>query len=169
MSDTIIVDYNLSLTVREILAANVPAATRPIVTHNKFNAAATLKSTTTPPVSKCAVFQKALAAGVGTIDLTALVGTNNLAIDGTGLKVQAIKVQNPATNTHVLLLKPGTSNGYNLFGAASQIILNPGESIQWVGIDSASVPDIAAGAKNLALSDNSAGGTESHNFVIIMG
>lgn len=169
MSDYLFVDYNLALTIRETLVVNVPAATRPILQHNGYNASATLKSDTTPPVTKAAVFSKALVAGVGTIDLTALVGTNNLAVDGTGLKVQAIKIKNPSTNTKVLLIKPATSNGYNLFGAAFQIILNPGEHFQWVGNDSANVPDIASGAKNLAISDNGGGGTESHQFVIVMG
>jgi hypothetical protein len=166
---SIVVDAALNLTVRETLDTNVPAASRCTVVHDAFNKAVALRSTTTPPVTKVAVFQKALVAGVATIDLRALVGTNNLAVDGNGLKVQAIKIQNPGTNTNVLAVVPGASNGYNLFGASAKITLNPGEEFVWLGIDNANVPNVDATHKTLDLSDASAGGTESSNWVIVLG
>jgi hypothetical protein len=166
MAYSVLVDYNLSATVRETLATGVVAAAAPTIIHNGFNSQGTLSSTSTPPVTKMAAFEKALAAGTGTIDLTALTGTAGVAVDGTGLKVQVVKIKNPSTNTGALTIIPAVSNGYNFLGAASKIILNPGEEIEWIGYDSSGVPDIASGAKNLTLTGT---GTEVSDWVIVMG
>lgn len=159
--------YSLELTVRETLSTGVPAAERPIVTHSGFNSSGSLSSSTTPPITKVAAFTKALVAGAATIDLTALVGTAGAAVDGTGLKVQAVKVQNPSTNTNTLVIKEGASNGYHLMGASFQITLQPGEEFIWRGIDKA--PDVAGSAKTIDLTDAAVGGTESSNWIILLG
>lgn len=163
------VNYALTLTARETLVTNVPAATRKTVVHDGFNVAATLKDDTTPPVTKVAAFAKALVNGTATIDLTALTGTGGVTVDGTGLKVQALLVINPSTNTKKLLVKPGASSGYNLFGASSQLKLNPGEALQWLGYDSNNVPDVANNAKAIDLTDDGGNGNESYNFEFILG
>jgi hypothetical protein len=157
------------LTVRELLDVNVPAASNPTVVHSAFNTTKSLGAATAPPASKVAAFLKALVAGVATIDLTALTGTGGVAVNGTGLKVQAIKIINPSTNTHLLTVAPGASNGHNLLGATFLITLYPGEEFLFVGNDHASKPDIGATSKNLDISDGGSGGTESHDFLIVMG
>jgi GTPase involved in cell partitioning and DNA repair len=158
----------MALTVTETLAS-VPSSSRPTVTHDVFNVSGSLISSSTPPVSKFAGFSKALVAGAGTIDLTALTGTNGSAVDGTGLKVQALRIQVPSTNVNPVVLQAGGSSGYNLFGASWKLQLNPGEEFLWIGKDKAAVPDIDATHKNIGLADGGAGGTESCNFEIVLG
>jgi len=169
MSQETTVTYNSALTIREVVDLNVPDAANPIINHTGFDESGTLNSTSTPPVTKVACFEKVLVAGAATIDLTALPGTGGGTVDGTGLKVQAIKIRNPAANTNKLHVVPGASAGYNLWGAAFHIILNPGESLLWVGVDHANVPAVAGGAKNIDISDDGAAGTETHEFQIGLG
>jgi hypothetical protein len=119
------------------------------VTHNGLNVQSSIDATTTPPATKVAGFQKALAAGVGTIDLTALPGTNGTTVDGTGLKVQAVKFRNPSSNANNITITVGASNGYQLHGAGWSITLRPGESYLWEGVDAA--PDVGGSAKNIDL------------------
>jgi hypothetical protein len=168
MSYSLIVNWQLALTARETLGTNVPAASKPTLVHDAFNSQGTMQTGTTPPATKFAAFQKALVAGVGTIDLTALTGTNGVTVDGTGLKVQAIRIQNPSTNTRAVIVQPGASNGYNIFGGSSLVTINPGEEIVWIGNDSANVPDVGSSAKNIGLSDG-ASGTDSCNYEIVLG
>lgn len=156
----------LALTAFETIEAGMAAAVGAVITHNGFNTAAKLSSNTVPPVTKMSAFVKALVAGAATIDLTALVGTAGVAVDGTGLKVQAIRIQNPSTNANAVAITPGASNGYLLLGTGWKITLNPGEEFVWVGIDHASVPDVAAGAKTIDLAGT---GTQSFNVLIILG
>jgi hypothetical protein len=69
------------LTVVETLSGSRPFAVdaKARVTHDLLNTEKVLGAGMTPPATKVAAFQKALAAGVATIDLTALVGTNGAA------------------------------------------------------------------------------------------
>jgi hypothetical protein len=137
------------------------------VSHTAMDTSLALGAATVPPVTKVAAFAKALVAGAGTIDLTALTGTAG-TVDGTGLKVQIFKAINPSTNTNPLIIVPGASSGYNILGATSKVTLNPGEEISWKGYNKAAVPDVAAGVKNIDLSDG-VGGTETYNFEIVLG
>jgi hypothetical protein len=141
--------YKSEMTITEILAGNSVGLSDKSVIHSTLNKSATLTNATTPPVTLVATFRKALAAGVGTIDLTALVGTNSGAIDGTGLKVQAIKFVNPATNANTIKIAKGASNGYALAGTDFAVTLSPGQEFVMYGNDA--TPDIAAGAKTFDL------------------
>lgn len=58
----------------------------PTVTFDTKDTTLTLTSSTTPPVTKHAIFDKAMSGGAGTIDLTALPQEEG-TVDGTGLKV----------------------------------------------------------------------------------
>jgi hypothetical protein len=165
---SISVNFAQQLTVRELLETGVPAASRKTVSHDAFNQSGQLNASSVPPATKVAAFEKALVAGAGTIDLTALTGTNGATIDGTGLKVQGILIVNPATNANPLVIEPGGANPYNLFGAAFKITLHPGKSLHWISAKDADTPDVAAGAKNIALSDGAAG-TETHKFIVVLG
>jgi hypothetical protein len=156
---SITVTCDMKLTTVETLATNVPAASAndKTVTQNGFNVSALAITAT-----KDAYFVKTLSGGAATIDLTALVATNNLAVDGTALKVKAILIKNNGANA--LTVTPGASNGYNLFGAASSFEVCPGcTKIQ--NFD-ATVPDIASNAKTLDLTGS---GTQTSNWAIVMG
>lgn len=168
MSASIAVTYASQLTVAETLGVNVPFAQAATILHNGMDVAnLKLASATTPAVSKVAAFIQALTAGVATIDLTNLLGTNGAAVTGNGLRVQLLKVQNPITNTHPLTIAPGASNGLHLFGAGSLIELLPGEEFLYKSVGTG--PLIGGSAKTLDLTDASAAGAESHNFLIILG
>jgi hypothetical protein len=154
MASTIKLTYQVTATVAETLdAAKVPgaasAAARTLTQANFNRASAQLTGTTTPPVSLAALFSKALAAGVATIDLTALDGTNDLVIDGSGLRVQLLRVRNPATNANPITISIGAANGYDGFGAAFSLTLAPGAEATLYANDSGS--DIGATKKNLDL------------------
>jgi len=142
--------YGTQLTVKETLETNVPGATSAnrIVTHSVMNKSANLAAGSTPPVTKVAVCQKALAAGVGTLDLTALVGTNGAVVDFSTLKVQAVKFSNPATNAAITVTF-GAANPYLLGGAAWKFILEPGMELVVYGNDK--TPDVDGTHKNIDL------------------
>ncbi len=112
------VTYSAQLTVRETLTDNVPAAlaANRLVTHNQFNKTSTINSGSSPAATLVASFEQALVAGVATIDLAALVGTNDIAVVGTGLRVQAIRFVCKAANTAVVSITDGAANGYDGFG-----------------------------------------------------
>ena len=159
------VQYKGQVTLTETLT-NLPFSPTASVTSSGMDTSLVLRSTGTPPISKSAALQIALTAGAHTIDLTSMVGTAGAAVDGTGLKVQLFKAQNPIANTHTLTIQPGASNGYNLMGAASKVILNPGEEFTWLGANAAAAVAIASGAKTIDLAGY---GTETHNIMIVMG
>lgn len=114
------VTYTAALTIRETLTDNVPAAveTKRLVTHDQFNKTSTIDSGTSPAGTLSATFEQALTAGTATIDLTALVGTNDIAVDGTGLRVQAIRLVCKTANTSPVSIGEGAANGYDGFGSS---------------------------------------------------
>ena len=115
MSVTLTLTSNI--TAVETLETNVPAAaaTKRRVTHDQFNTTSELNAASTPPVTKVAALQAALTAGAATVDLTSLTGTNGATVDGTGLRVQAMKLRNPSTNANAITVVEGASNGYDGF------------------------------------------------------
>ena len=143
MADTFTASVELKTSVQQTFdTAAGPAAGTPKVTHANWDFKHSLSASSTPPFSKHAVEQKALAAGVGTIDLSATFGFNGEAVDGTGLKVQAMKLRNPSTNANNITITPGAANGYDFCGAAFSITLEPGTEVLIYCLDTA--PDIAA-------------------------
>jgi len=123
--------YQAKATFQEVLAAaSVPgaasAAARTLLQSNFDTAQKTLTSATTPPVTCGALFKQALSNGAATIDLTALVGANTKTVDGTGLRVQVLRVRNPATNANPISIAKGASNGYDGLGANFKLTLQPG-------------------------------------------
>ena len=154
------------VTVLETLAGNPASAPDSLrkVTHSNFNTHAVLSATTTPPVTKVAAFEQALVGGAGSIDLTALVGTNGATVDGTGLKVQAIKLKAKSTNTAGITISKGVSNGYALAGANYSEELKPGQEVTRYGNNA--TPAIAGGAKTLDLAGT---GTDALQVIVVMG
>ena len=158
--------YAATATVVETLEDNVPAATATNrkVRHDQFNGAATLSASTTPPVTKVAAFEQALVGGLATVDLTNLAGTNGATVDGTGLKVQVLKIKNKATNANPITVKTGLTDGYQLAGANFETQLSPGQEFLFYGNDA--TPDIGTTAKTLDLSGT---GSQAVEAIIVMG
>lgn len=158
--------YNAVATVEETITDGTPAAldSKSKVTHDQFNTTKTLDGATTPPVTKCAFFTQALTVGSATIDLSALPGTNNAVIDGTGLKVQLIRFKTPTANANPISVDVGASNGYALAGANFHVTLGPGQEITFYGDDD--TPDIATTAKELDLSGT---GSQTLEVEVVMG
>jgi hypothetical protein len=146
---SVTVTYESRATVKEVLETNTgsSATAGRTVTHDQFNSAKVLNGTSTPPCTKVAAFTQALTAGAATIDLTALVGANGVAVDGTGLKLQVLRVKNLGAND--LTITPGVSSGYAFAGAASKIILGANDEALLLANDTR--PDVAAGVKNIDL------------------
>ena len=164
---SVTLSYTSNLTATEILESNVPAVSitaNKEVKHTGFNKVVTLNSSSTPPTTKVAAFEQALAAGAATIDLTALTGTNGVSVDGTGLKVQAIKLVNKAANSTAMTLSKGLTNGYDAWGANFEVDVAPGAEIVMFTNDAGS--DIGAANKTL---DIAGSGIETAQIIIIMG
>lgn len=87
-----------------------------------------LSPDSTVPVTKYSGPEYTLA-GSGTatadIDLTDLEGSQG-NIDGTGLKVQGLRVQMALTNVDSITIGPGDSDAYELFGVGNELELSPG-------------------------------------------
>ena len=164
---SVTLSYTSNLNATEVLESNVPAVATTAnkeVKHTGFNKAVTLNGSSTPPATKVAAFEQALAAGAATIDLAALTGTNGVTIDGTGLKVQAIKLVNKAANANAMTLSIGASNGYDGWGANFEVDIAPGAEVVLFTNDAGS--DIGATKKTL---DIAGSGTETAQIIIIMG
>lgn len=130
MADTFAAAVKVQTSVQQTFDATAgPAAGTPKVTHAGWDFAHSLSATSTPPLSKHAAFQQALVAGAVTIDLTSLTGFNGEAVDGTGLKVQVLKLRNPSTNANQISIEPGVANGYDLLGSDMKLTLQPGDEV----------------------------------------
>lgn len=158
------VNYSSKITTTEVLATNMTEANDATVRFNGMDTTATLNASSTPAVTKAAFFAQALTGGAATVDLTALTGANGATVDGSGLRVQLLKAQNPSTNTGAITIAIGASNGYDGFGAAFSVAVDPGAEILIRTDDAGS--DIGATKKNLDLSGT---GTEALTLGIIMG
>ncbi len=118
----------------------------------------------TTGITKAASFAQAMSGGAATIDLTALVGVNGLAVDGTGLRVQWMLVENPATNGNPITISEGASNGYDGFGASFSLTLAPGAYAVVFSADAGS--DISGSKKTLDLAGTL---TQALNVVLAIG
>ena len=160
------VTYASSITVAETLETNIASmsAANRVLTHSLFNSSASLVAGSSVPVTKVAAFEKALAAGVGTIDLTALTGSNGATVTFNGLKVQCAKFINKVGNTGAITIQEGAVNGYALGGAAFKWILQVGQELTLYGKEAA--PDVAAA--DLAI-DIAGTGTEVLQCILVAG
>jgi hypothetical protein len=164
MAETVSAAIQAYLTVTQVLGTPAGSLSDATVIHSLFNQTVDLNAGTDPAVTKTAAFEFALAQGVGTINLAALVGTNGATVDGTGLKVQGVLLVNPATNDNDITIVPGAANGIDLMGASSSITLHPGGFCLYYGADG--TPDIASGDRTL---DVSGTGSQVLDVILVMG
>lgn len=160
------ITYAMTVSGSEVLSNNVVAvanAASKTVTHTSFNTGATLTTGGSVPVTKVAYFSKALSTGSGTIDLTAVPGTDQTH-DFSGLKVQVAKFENPSTNANSITVTFGASNGYLLAGSAWKAILAPGQAVMYFGNDA--TPDVGGSAKTIDISGT---GSQALNVTLAAG
>ena len=160
------VNYKSALGAVETLANNTtsaPEATRKI-THTSFDATAAYAAASSPPVTTIAAGELTMTGGAGSLDLTALVGTNGKVVDGSGLRVQFLKLINKTGNANVITVTEGASNGYDGLGASFSITLAPGGEILLKAMDAGG--DIAAGNKIL---DVTGTGSQVLQYAVVMG
>ena len=156
--------YQAKVTVTEILAANAGSLSDKTVKHSAYDSAQTFDADSDVPVTKVAAFEADLAAGSGSIDLTALTGTNGATVDGTGLKVQAIKLIAKADNANPLTIAVGAANGYELLGANFEVALSAGQEVTIFGNEAA--PEIGGAAKAFDLTGT---GEQGLYVIVVMG
>ena len=161
---TVQLSYVSQMTAVESLDTNSGFDSDKSVTHSLLNTSKTLNGTSSPAATQVGVSSLALAGGAGTLDLTALIGTNGAAVNGTGLRVQAAKFVNPATNANPITVSKSVSSGYDGFGASFSLTLSPGAEMTVLTADAGS--DIGSGNKNLTLGGT---GAQALNYEIVMG
>lgn len=113
---TVSATYNLRLDATETLTVDVDGSSTPVVIHDKLGVKGTLNATSSPPAAETSQVIYSLVTGAKTIDLTALLSTNGRLINGTGLKVRALRFQN--LGAHQMTIGKGASSGYDLFGGS---------------------------------------------------
>jgi hypothetical protein len=134
--------YGFLLTANETLDSGVPAVSNPVLIHDGYNEVATLNASSTPPITQVSNFLLTLTAGAATINLAALTGADG-TIDGTGLRVQLIRIKNLGSNS--MAFSNGASNGIAL--ACGTITVPAGGKTQ-IFLNDAS-PDIAAADRTI--------------------
>lgn len=80
-----------------------------------------MDGTTGPSITKEWHGTVTLAAGVKTLNLAALVDALLGTVDMTGLKLKLVHITAPSTNTAVITIVPGASNGYTSLGLGLRI------------------------------------------------
>ena len=75
-----------------------------------FNDSLSMLPTDTPPAALLSLYKTTISGGGYTIDLTAAQGSNG-NVNGTGKRIQAIRVSNPSASTGNVTIATGASNG----------------------------------------------------------
>lgn len=130
------VSLAMRLDVTEILdAADAPAAGAELnrLVFDQYSTDVTLTGDTDAAVDGAAVdLSKTLSGSSATLDLTAAPTARDitLSVDKTGKKLVAIVIVADAENNAAgVTIGPGDSDGYNLWGNSSSIVLLPGERL----------------------------------------
>jgi hypothetical protein len=138
------------------------------VLQDALNFNSTLTSATSPPATKCTFLSKALSGGSATIDLTSLPDLNGNAgaVTFNGLKVQAIILSVPSTNTGPITISKGASNGYGLVSAGTTFSFPLAPGFRGVLFFDDEPPDVSGSAKTFDLSGT---GTETLSIGMVAG
>lgn len=150
----------MQMNVTETLDTNVDAATVPVVTHDGFSSSGVGNETNAVPETDVVADTYSLSGGALTVDLTALVGTNNLAKDATGKKIQHIRILNKAGNAAMTFVQ-GAADDYELLGATFSFTLLAGQEAMFNLNEAA--PDVGATDKTIDVS-----GTDTDQFEMIL-
>ncbi len=156
----------IKLDVVEVPPANAAFldSTKNSLTFNKLSGEKSLTSATTPNVTAHANGSKALTAGSGSLDLTALTGINGAAVSLDGLKPRAILLENPAANANPITVAKGAANGYTGLGSAFSQVLQPGQKVI-IDLGTAGT----AVSSTVKVLDLTGTGTQALNYQIIAG
>lgn len=131
MSSTISVTVGNEINV--VQTFSTAEASDQTATFNSSSSTDAYTASTSVPVTKHAKYTLTLSSGSGTIDLTSLPGiTANETVDGTGLKLQKMRLANPSANANKISVTNGASNGYRTDGATTNsltVALAPGQSV----------------------------------------
>ena len=161
MASTVDVTIQSGLTVvEEFPEADWPAAQDRVVTHDAYNSRRNLHAASTPPASQ--KYADTLT-GPQTLDLQALADPVSGTLDGSGLKVQALLVNNLST-TDDLVIDDGAANPYSLNGG-DPITLPPGASFGPLYFADG-LADIDATHSEI---DITAGAAETYEIMLILG
>lgn len=164
------VTLNQILTAIETLEGNTAPITstkRKVTWDNLSLKQTALSATTTPPATKIAGGTVALSGGAKTLSLVALtgLGANGADVTFSGLKVQAIFMENPSTNANSISITKGASEGYQFSSTDGKLTLQPGQVVLLYGYDA--TPDVAGGsAHNL---DFAGTGVQPFNIILVAG
>ncbi len=154
------VSYGFKLTTKETLTSGVPDVSSPIINHTLYDEAAVLNAASTPAATKCAFFLLTLSGGTATINLASLTGSGGATIDGTGLRVQCLRVKNLGANA--MTFAEGASNGIAL--AIGTFIVPPSGVSQFYFNDAS--PDIASGDRTIDVTGTT---TQTAEISIVLG
>lgn len=132
------------------------------VTHSVFNSQARLNADTAVPATKVASFEVTMTGAAVDVQFDSLTGVNGVAVDGTGLKVQIIKIRNAGAVAMTIAPKAATDN-YDLLGASFTLILLAGQEITFYGNEA--TPEIGAG-EAITITGTSADKAE---VIVVMG
>ena len=126
---SVTVTYGATLTVVEVLSANVADLADKSITHSSYNTILSAQgSGSTPPVTGNSGGEIALIAGAKSIDLRALVAADAV-LDGNGKRLQFLRLRNKSVNANPMTFAKGASNGYDGLGSAFSITLVPGAEL----------------------------------------
>jgi hypothetical protein len=166
MAATISAAYSALLSVTQTFTGEFVGSDETI-TVDGLNTTGTLNASSTPPATKQANGTKAMVAGAGTLDFTAIPGdTADETKTMLGLKLQLAFLKAPSTNANPITVTKGASNGYGLdaAGTAWTVVLDPGQWCLFYLDDNA--PDVAAGAKTIDLAGTT---TQELDYVLVFG
>lgn len=149
---------------------NVPGDpyTGKTVSPTTFNQAqSSYSQTSTPKALHYAAKTVALVAGALTIDLTALAGWGlQDTIDGTGLKILAMRVRGCAAGNAALIISEGAANPMELFGAGNPIVYPATLTKPWLFEFGETLDDISDTDCEIDLVGT---GTEQFEFEFLLG
>lgn len=136
------VSYTFGMTVLETLETGIAGVSNPKLSFTAYNEAGTLNASSSPPATKHAQFLLTLSGGAATINLASLTGANG-TVDGTGLRVQLLRIKNLGANA--MTFSEGASNGIAL--SCLPLVVAPGGIAQIYLADAS--PDIASGDRTI--------------------
>jgi len=139
------VNYSVQCSVVETLETGIDGLDigDKAVTHNAFNSKENLGSASTVPVTKVASWTEVLSGGADDVQFDSLTGVNGATVDGTGLRVQVIKIKNKAGNDVITIAPKAATDDYLLLGAAFTFKLLAGQEFTFFGNELA--PEAGAG------------------------